>query len=110
MRLFVAGIPPGVSEEEVRARFTSVGGTVSVELPAKRRLGNDILNRGFLHVDISGVENAAVRRLASAVCSSRGCAALHFTLSWHLGNIRDCVKMQSVPGHFIEMYVSDMLL
>lgn len=70
-RLYVGGLPEGVTEESIKARFNTFGRVLSVELPAARVLEGEGAearsHRGFGYVELVPADDAAVRRCIGAV-------------------------------------------
>jgi hypothetical protein len=67
MRLFVSASPFNIPISEIQARFQALGGKVSVSVPIERRLGDEVIRRPFIHLELSGVSDAAAKQLAHAV-------------------------------------------
>lgn len=68
MRLYVSGIAPDVSRDDVHKCFASLG-IVHVHTPPPRVLGDEVLPRGFVHVEVVDADEARTRRLMQAVRS-----------------------------------------
>jgi hypothetical protein len=75
MRFFVSGIPDGVGPDDVRARFESLGGVVTMDFPAPRQLGVEYIPRHFIYVEVKHVDDAKVKRFVRAV--RHLCASLY---------------------------------
>jgi len=72
MNLFVAGLPPGTSERDVRALFEPLATVLRVATPGAR-LGTP---RPFLHVHLGTDDDALLRKCIQAVCRPWGTAGL----------------------------------
>ena len=66
-RLFVSGIAPDVSQDDLRSRFASMGSTVVLHVPEPRVLAGEPLPRGFVHVEVADADEGRVRKLLQAV-------------------------------------------
>ena len=100
----MAGISPAIGEQELAARFELPGASVAVHQPEPRLLAQEPIERGFAFVDVKGVADNAVAKLAQVVCpSTPRAASLRHT----------CVQrdawascLYSKPGHYGSMSAS----
>lgn len=82
VRLFVGGLPPGITQDEVRGRFVSFGAVSSCEvIPAK---GAPVTQpqqcRGFAYVDLDPKDDAALHKCLSLVRNFTHSAGRTFAL------------------------------
>lgn len=76
VRLYVGGLPPDVSEEQLRARFTPFGAVSSCSLAPPKVYGGASFPRNFGHVELEPKDEAALRRCISAYNGCRWKGAL----------------------------------
>lgn len=85
MRLFVGGLPPGLTPEELRARFTPFGEVLDCRIAPPKVYGGGASSKGagtppatfprdFGHVELLPKDEAALRKCISAYngCRWRG--------------------------------------
>lgn len=66
VRLFVAGLPPGVSAADLQARFTPFGEVTDLQLAPIKEYGDAAFPRDFAHVSLRPKDEAALRKCISA--------------------------------------------
>ncbi len=66
VRLFVGGLPPGVSAADLQARFTPFGEVTDLQLAPVKEYGDAAFPRNFAHVSLRPKDEAALRKCVSA--------------------------------------------
>jgi hypothetical protein len=66
MRIFIAGVSE-LSSDEICARFAKLGRNVTCERPATRRLGETVIDRDYVHVNVPNVDSKLAGQVISAV-------------------------------------------
>lgn len=66
VRLYVGGLPAGVSAPELEARFTPFGEVTAMQLAPAKQYGDAAFSRDFAHVSLRPKDEAALRKCISA--------------------------------------------
>ncbi len=66
VRLYVGGLPPDVTEEQLRARFTPFGAVSACCIAPPKVYGGASFPRNFGHVELEPRDEASLRRCISA--------------------------------------------
>lgn len=66
VRLYVGGLPAGVSAADLQARFTPFGEVTDLQLATTKQYGDAAFPRDFAHVSLRPKDEAALRKCISA--------------------------------------------
>lgn len=66
VRLYVGGLPAGVSAADLQARFTPFGEVIDLQLAPTKQYGDAAFPRDFAHVSLRPKDEAALRKCVSA--------------------------------------------
>ena len=67
MRLYVSGLPPGTHEQDIRGRFSTFAPVVRVDFPRSRQLGDSIIPRNFVHVELDSNDDNVLSKCINTV-------------------------------------------